>query len=115
LRWLVQDLGSRPTQWGEVVDRAPTFFGAIDASAAGMGGVWIDALERLPPLLWRHVLSPTVTQEVVSWNNPSGKLTNSDLEQAGLVCHPDILTQQYDVRERTICALSDNTPAVSRD
>ena len=115
LRWLVQDLGARPTQWGEVVDSAPAFFGSIDASAAGMGGVWLDALERLPPLLWRHPFPPDITKEVVSWENPSGKLTNSDLEQAGLVCHPDILTQQYDVRERTICALSDNTPAVSRD
>ena len=52
---------------------------------------------------------------MVSWDNPKGGLTNSDLEQAGMVCHLDILAQQYDVQERTLCALSDNTPAIARD
>ena len=52
---------------------------------------------------------------MVSWDNPKGELTNSDLEQAGMVCHPDILAQQYDVWERTLCALSDNTPAIARE
>jgi hypothetical protein len=80
-----------------------------------MGGVWIDALQRLPPLLWRKRFPQEVTEAVVSWANPTGTLTNSDLEQAGLVCHPDILAQQHDVRERTICVLSDNTAAISRD
>ena len=51
LRRLAEDLGSRPTRWGEVVDSDPAFVGSIDASANGMGGVWIDALQKLPPLL----------------------------------------------------------------
>jgi hypothetical protein len=44
-----------------------------------------------------------------------GTITNSDLEQLALVCHPDVLTSHHDIREHTICALSDNTAAVSRD
>ena len=115
LRWLARDLGSRPTQWGEVVDGDPAFLGAVDASADGMGGIWLDALETLPPLLWRQPFPPTVSQSVISWSNPTGSLTNSDLEEAGLICHQDILAQQYDLRERTICSLSDNTPAIARD
>ena len=115
LRLLIHGLGDRPTQWGELVDSDPSFIGAMDASADGMGGVWFDALDRLPPILWRQQFPPEVTKDVVSWANPGGKLTNSDLEQAGLVCHPDILAQQHDLRERTILALSDNTPALSRD
>lgn len=115
LRRLAEDLGSRPTRWGEVVDSDPAFVGSIDASADGMGGVWIDALQKLPPLLWREKFPGEVTKAVVSWTNPTGALTNSDLEQAGLVCHPDILAQQHDLRERTICVLSDNTAAISRD
>jgi hypothetical protein len=115
LLWLARDLGGRPTRWGELVDSDPSFLGAVDASAAGMGGVWLDAGQRLPPLLWRQSFPPDVTSAVISWENPAGTLTNSDLEQAGLVCQPDILAQHYDVRERTICAMSDNTPALSRD
>ena len=115
LRLLIQGLGDRPTRWGELVDSDPSFIGAMDASADGMGGIWLDALGKLPPLLWRQSFPAAVTNEVVSWANPAGKLTNSDLEQAGLVCQPDILAQQHDIRERTICVLSDNTPAISRD
>ena len=115
LRNLAEDVGSRPTRWGELVDSDPAFLGAMDASADGMGGVWLDTQQKRPPLMWRQKFPPEVTKAVVSWANPSGTLTNSDLEQTGLVCHPDILAQQHDLRERTICALSDNTAAVSRE
>jgi hypothetical protein len=114
LRLLVHDLGTRPTRWGELVDSEPSFLGAMDASAEGMGGIWLDALSKFPPLMWRQRFPSDVSLAVVSWTNPTGQLTNSDLEQAGIVCHPDILAQQHDLRERTICALSDNTPAISR-
>ena len=82
-----------------------------------MGGVWIDAQQQrlVPPLLLRQRFPPDITSTVISWENPSSTLTNSDLEQAGLICHPDILAQQYDIRERTLRAMSDNTPALSRD
>jgi hypothetical protein len=43
LRTLAEDVGSRPTRWGELVDSDPAFLGAINASAAGMGGVWLDS------------------------------------------------------------------------
>jgi hypothetical protein len=52
---------------------------------------------------------------LVSSSNPSGSLTNSDLEQLGLVCHADILASAYDIREHTISTSSDNTAAVSRE
>lgn len=115
LRFLASDLSTRPTRWGEIVDSAPSFFGAVDASGSGMGGVWIPANPLQSPLLWRSKFSDDIRSALVSFDNPSGTLTNSDFEQAGLVCHPDILAQAYDVREHTVCALSDNTAAVSRD
>ena len=115
LRWLARDLSSRPTRWGEAVDSDPAFLGAVDASADGMGGIWLDAHEKAPPILWRQPFANNISQSVVSWSNPTGSLTNSDLEQAGLICHQDILAQQHDLRERTVCTLSDNTPAISRE
>ena len=81
----------------------------MDASTAGMGGIWLDALKRLPPLLWQQRFPKEVTDAVVSWDNPKGELTNSDLEQAGMVCHPDILAQQYDVWELSLIHISEPT------
>jgi hypothetical protein len=112
---LAEDVGSRPTRWGELVDSDPAFLGAVDASAAGMGRVWLDSTTPSPPLMWRHQFPPEVTEALISWGNPAGKPTYSDREQAALVCHPDVLAQRRDVRERTICVLSDNTAAISRD
>jgi hypothetical protein len=89
--------------------------GAVDASAAGMGGIWLDTQARHPPILWRHPFAHSISDAVISWSNPAGLLTNSDLEQAGLICHQDVLAQQHDLRERTVCTLSDNTPAISRE
>ena len=48
-------------------------------------------------------------------HNPKGELISSDLEQARMVCHLDILVQQYDVPECTLCMVSDNTLAIARD
>ena len=115
LRWLAADLTGRPTRWGELVDTDPSFLGAVDASGAGMGGVWLPTDPSLSPLMWRSQFTTDTTERLVSSENLTGTLTNSDLEQMGLVCHPDILAQAYDIRERTICAMSDNTAAISRD
>jgi hypothetical protein len=114
-RWLAKDLSSRPTRWGEVVDSDPLLLGAVDASSTGMGGIWLDPLGKLPPLLWRHPFPSDVTNALVSSSNPQGTLTNSDLEHTGLVCHADIPAQMFDIREATICALTDNTAALSRE
>jgi hypothetical protein len=115
LRWLVQDLGSRPTRWGEIVASTPTFLGTVDASGMGMGGTWLSSNDTMPPLLWRFSFDDNITRRLVSADNPTGNLTNSDLEQLALACHPDILTTTVDVREQTICTLSDNIAAISRE
>jgi hypothetical protein len=115
LRWLAADLGERPTRWAEIVDSSPPFLGTVDASGIGMGGTWLPVDSDSAPLLWRYKFPPAVSSRLVTSENPSGTLTNSDLEQLALVCHPDILVTEHDTRERTICVLSDNTAAVSRE
>ena len=114
-RWLAQHLASRPTRWGEVVDSDPEFLGAVDASGSGMGGVWLHSSGTGVPILWRQQFDAAVTARLVSADNPSGDITNSDLEQTGLTCHQDILAQAHDVRERTVHALTDNMAALSRE
>jgi hypothetical protein len=114
-QWLADELESRPTRWAEIVDSVPTFLGTVDASGLGMGGTWLSTNSLVAPLLWRVPFSQELQNSLVSSENLSGTITNSDLEQLALVCHPDVLTSHHDIREHTICALSDNTAAVSRD
>ena len=115
IRHLASSLSARPTRWGELVDSDPSFLGAVDACVTGMGGVWLDTRSHHPPLLWRQSFPLATQSALVSFANPRGSITNSDLEQVGVVCHSDILAQHHDLRERTICTLSDNTAAVSRE
>jgi hypothetical protein len=112
---LQQILEERPTRWAEIVDSIPPFLGTMDASGIGMGGTWLPIDSDSAPLLLRYKFPPEVSSHLVTSKNPSGTLTNSDLEQLALVCHPDILVTEHDTRERTICVLSDNTAAVSRE
>ncbi|MGH7974698.1 MAG: hypothetical protein ACREBR_04170, partial [bacterium] len=65
------------------------------------------------PLLWRFRFPADVTDSVVSYDNPKGQLTNSELELAGVIGHQDILAQAVDIREHTNATLCDNTPAVA--
>ena len=115
LRWLVAELTSRPTRWGEIVDSDPAFLGSVDASGTGMGGVWIHTQAIHNPIIWRQRFPPSVTARLVTTDLPSGDLTNSDLEHAALTCHPHLLAQLHDIRELTVAAMSDNTAAVSRE
>jgi hypothetical protein len=128
--WLAQDLSSRPTRLFEIVPQpSPELVGAQDASGRGMGGVWFPAsnalLERpasgsaakhLPstgPLLWRARFDADVSKDLVTFENPTGAITNSDLELAASVVQHDVAAHAFDVRERTIASGSDNTPTVA--
>jgi hypothetical protein len=114
-RWLVSSFASRPTRWGELVDSDPIFLGTVDASGSGMGGVWLDPSGKHAPLMWRFPFPDHLISRLVSSDNPTGNITNSDLEQTGTVCHQDILSQQHDIREATICSMTDNTAALFRE
>ena len=109
---LAKDLTARPTRLAKIIPDADATIGAVDASKAGMGGIWFTPDER--PLLWWVAFPKDVQARLVSTDNPMGTLTNSDLELAGVVAHPDILVQVRDVREATIGVLNDNFTAVSR-
>jgi hypothetical protein len=96
---------ARPTRWAEIVDSSPT---CLDALGLGMGGVWLSTTSKSPALLWHSPFDHTITNKLVTTDNPTGTITNSDLEQLALACHPDILTSIMDVCEQTICALSES-------
>ena len=114
-RWLASDIAARPTRIAELIpDLLPATLGACDAAGTGMGGIHFipGPSGAITPILWRAPFPQWVQRRLVSFDNPSGDITNSDLELAGSVAHNDVLAQFADVAERTVHSSYDNTAAV---
>ena len=112
-RWMARDVSIRPTRIAEIVPKTPTVVGACDAAGPGMGGVFFAPSPRgIQPFLWRAPFPEKVQQNLVSFDNPTGSITNSDLELCGNIAQHDVVVQAVDVREQTIWTASDNTANV---
>jgi hypothetical protein len=112
--FLTRSLGARPTRIAEIVPPEPTHVGACDAARPGMGGVWVPPRSSSDkPIVWREPFPSHIQADLVSFENPKGSITNSDLELAGVLCHQDVLAEVTDCRELTLATLCDNTPAVA--
>lgn len=105
---------TRPTRIAELVARQPTVLGATDALVQGMGGVAFVHLAHgsVSPIVWRAPFAPKTQACLISWENPRGTITNSDLELAATIVHHDVLARYIDLAEHTIQSLHDNTPGV---
>lgn len=113
-RWLAKDLGKRPTRIAEVIPSEPVTRGACDASSEGMGGVHFVPLLNgsVQPIVWRATFPKKVRDNLSTYDNHRGAITNSDLELAGSIAQADVLAQFADVRELTTHNCYDNTAAV---
>ena len=112
---LLKQLSSRPTHVRELVTSTPTFVGYVDACAFGAGGVWFSGSAKINPTVWRIQFPKYIIANLISDKNPTGKLTNSDLEMAGLLCQwlvLECITPQS-LQYNTIGIFSDNTPTVA--
>ena len=109
---LAADLSHRPTHLAEIVPEAPKLLGTTDAAKAGMGGVYFDSEGHC--YLWRQPFTPEIQSRLVSVDNPTGDVTNSDLEHAGLLGQVSLMSTTHDIRYATVVNGCDNTPAVSR-
>jgi len=115
-RWIAKDLTDRPTRIQEVVPLFPGAEGDHDASGAGAGGVWFPSDTLTPrgdwkpnvPVVWRIEWPDWVRKRLVSSDNPTGDITNSDLELAGGLIQLEALAQTFDIRERTVVSKGDN-------
>lgn len=113
-RALVDSVATRPTRLRELVPTAPSDIGACDACRTGMGGVWFDAVDpSSAPVLWRHRFPAHIAASLITADHPSGSLSISDLELAGVVAHKAVLASIRDVAERTVWIASDNQAAVA--
>ena len=112
--FLCNEVLSQPTYIAEIVQRLWTAMGFCDASGKGAGGVWIDPNADGESFVWRLQWPSDITADLVSWENPQGRITNSDLELAALVlheaCFPSVCVSPHWHAPATG---SDNTPTVS--
>ena len=111
---LLHIVTARPTHCRELVtNNTPGFIGFCDASAHGAGGVWFAGEQPLHPTVWRVPWPPIIQTRLVTFHNPDGTISNSDLEMAGMLLHYLVLEQLAPLRHIHVAAWCDNTPTVS--
>jgi hypothetical protein len=110
---LIHRLSKRPTHVNELLPNPPSYVAYHDASAEGAGGVWFSLSTDMQPLLWRITFPRDITDSVISDDNPSGRITNSDLELAAEVLAVGIiLVEAQAIKHKTLGTLCDNSPTV---
>lgn len=112
---LAKDVTSRPTRIAELFPMHPAHArGTCDASGTGAGGVWFASEElKTPPIFWRVEWPNDIQARLVSFENPNGDLTNSDLELAGTILQEGVLGAETSIAEKTIFTAGDNTASIA--
>ena len=103
---LAASLCMQPTYLTEIIPQQPTLLGSMDAAKPGVSRVFFDS--ESTPHAWHHPFPPNVQADLVSFDNPHGEVTNSNLKQAGLIAQANVMCHSHDTRYAT-----DNTPMVS--
>jgi hypothetical protein len=93
-----------------LVPRQPTCIAAADASQNGMGGFWMTADQNI---LWRTTFPRPIRDQLITQDNPTGTLTNSDLELTALITGCLLPAAHSPLPHPSIAIASDNTPAVA--
>ena len=117
--WMLNDISARPTRIAELIPLSASATGCHDASGEGAGGVWFPHESLAPraipgtapstqPIVWRYRWPQDIIDSLVTEDNPTGTISNSDLELAGGLLHLEAIAQNFDVRERTILSKTDN-------
>ena len=64
--------------------------------------------------MWHMTFPDNIQQHMVTIKNTAGDITNSDLEQAGVLAQADVANNLYDLHDRTLTTLNNNIMAISR-
>jgi hypothetical protein len=114
IRTILRTSATRPTQCKDSVAAWPDYIGIVDASSHGVGGVILSELSGVPPTVFRLQWPSDISNALVSFDNPKGLLTNSDLEMAGLLllwlCLEGVAPN---LAHKHVALFSDNSPSVS--
>ena len=112
-RTLIKLIGARPTKCAQLIPGMPAYVGFCDACKYGAGGVWCSGSKPLHPIVWRIPWPASISEALITRDNPHGTLTINDLEMAGLLLHYLVLEQLVDMLHQHVAAWVDNTSTVS--
>jgi len=112
-RLLIKKAQERPTYCPNLIAAPPNYGGYCDASKHGAGGIWFGYHSALPPLVWRVQFPEEISTKVVSTANPTGTISNSDLELTGMLLAWLVLETIADLTHAHIWLGCDNTPTVA--
>jgi hypothetical protein len=112
---LATELATEQTPIQSLVPTPPTFLGTVDASGSGLGGCWIPTplAPTTSAYIFRQAFPAHIQQELVSVANPSGSITNSDLELAALVFGAALVRHLHPSQHASLLCASDNTATVT--
>jgi len=82
-RCLLQE--STPTKFTKLISDWPEIVGVKDAPKHGVGGCIVGENAACVPTVLRMEWPNDIKQNLVFEQNPKGRITNSDLEMAGLL------------------------------
>ena len=112
-RTILRESTKDPTRCSQLIQGWPDFIGFVDASGHGAGGVIFGELSPCTPTVFRWQWPPDVANDIKTFENPGGRISNSDLEMAGLlllwlameaVCGP--------LENKQLTIFNDNTPTI---
>jgi hypothetical protein len=115
---LIHQARSRPTHVQELVEHTPSYRGFVDASKWGVGGVWFSGTKLIAPIVWFQPWPPDITASFCSAINPTGRITISDLELAGIFIHflaleSHVQLHNQTLKHQSVAIWCDNLPAVA--
>ena len=84
---LLRESTKEPTQCQELVSGWPDYIRIVDAYDHGIGGVVFGELTQCTLVVFRWEWPADIKQNLILSANPTGGITNSDLEMAGYLCY----------------------------
>ncbi len=82
---LLRESTQEPTRCCELTCGWPDFNGIVDASSHGIGGVIFGKILGCTPTIFWWQWPKDICSDIITFENPQGTITNSDLEMAGLL------------------------------
>jgi hypothetical protein len=104
---------SNPISLHALVPKAPEFVMGCDASILGVGGWLWQPSHPHHIYVWRHPFPAQIQQQVVTAENPTGAINNSELELVGLLLLVHLASSLANHPYPTLWCASDNIAAVA--
>ena len=110
---LAHSITQRPTLFMEIMPDYPSVIGSVDAAKPGMEGVLFCTQKT--PAMWQASFPEDIQCHIMSTDNATGDLTNSDLEHAGILAQADMATFLFNLWALTLMTLNDNIATISQN